>query len=141
MHCYMKYFTYLFLACLIQGCAGARYSYLSLTEDNDDNAVVRIQSGDVIEVLAVGNGFPGWWGYFPGVISSAPDTARIHCEKTRGLIPFRKPGVLFGGVVCRLTATAAGQATLYFGNKHYLSNDHFHRRVDVFIAPNVSSPH
>jgi hypothetical protein len=130
----MKNASYLFLVLLLlQGCAGTRYSYTSLIEQTDDVSVLRVQRGTVTELLAVGDGFPGWWGYYPGVISSSPDIASVDCKKARSVIPFREPGVIFGGEVCNLTAHKEGKATLYFGNKFAVDREGFEEKVDVIV--------
>jgi len=131
----MKRITQLFLiSFLIQGCAGTRYSYTSLSEDNDGISVFRVQKGDITELLAHGNGFPGSWGYLPWVISSSPEIASVDCKKARSVIPFREPGVVFGGTVCNLTAHEKGKTTLYFGNKYNLTVDTYEKKVDVTVV-------
>jgi len=79
-----------------------------------------LKVGERLEVLAVGNGFPGWWGYYPGIISSNPSIASIDCEPGRSLIPFREPGIVFGGERCYLETKRAGIAQLITGNKYSL---------------------
>lgn len=74
-------------------------------------------------MLAVGTGFPGWWGYYPGIISSDEDVASIVCEQGRSLIPFREPGIVFGGERCYLKAKEIGVAWLLTGNKYTLYRD------------------
>lgn len=130
----MKPVYCLFLLLLLQGCAGTRHSYTGLLEQGDGVSVLRLHTGDVVELLAIGNGFPGWWGYYPGVISSSPEIASIHCAKARSAIPFREPGVVFGGEVCRLTAHNAGRSTLYFGNKFALGKDSYAEKVEAIVV-------
>ncbi|MFV8569586.1 hypothetical protein ACNQ6O_00115 [Marinobacter sp. SBS5] len=131
----MNKIAYLLLvSCLLQGCAGTRYSYTSLIEENNNTSVLRLKKGDTAELLAIGNGFPGWWGYYPGVISSEPEIASVDCENARSAIPFREPGVLFGGETCNLTAHEKGKATLYFGNKYALAVDSYDEKYDVIIV-------
>ncbi|WP_027874031.1 hypothetical protein [Spongiibacter marinus] len=133
----MNKIAYLLCAfCLLQGCAGARYSYKSLIEDEGDASVLRLTTGERVEVLVVGNGFPGWWGMYPGVISSASDIASIDCEDARSAVPFREPGMLFGGEVCMVSAHKKGAATLYFGNKFTLTTDSYNEKYDVIIVDN-----
>jgi len=133
----MKRITYLFLiSFLMQGCTGTRYSYTTLSEKNDDISVFRVQKGDITELLAHGNGFPGSWGYLPWVISSSPETASVDCKKARSVIPFREPGVVFGGIICSLTAHEKGEITLYFGNKYNLTEDIYDETVDVIVVGN-----
>ena|GEM_PF-1411007 len=130
----MKNVSYLFLVLLLlQGCAGTRYSYTSLIEETEDASVLRVKRGEVAELMAVGDGFPGWWGYYPGVISSSPQIASVDCTKARSAIPFREPGVIFGGEICNLTAHKAGKATLYFGNKFALDQEGAKEKVDVIV--------
>lgn len=130
----MKHITFLFLiSFLLQGCGGTRYSYTTLIEKNEDISVLRVQTGDITELLAVGNGFPGRWGYHPWVFSSSPEIASIDCEKARSALPFLEPGVVFGGIVCNLIAHQKGKATLYFGNKYNLTENNYEERVDAFV--------
>lgn len=121
------------VAILLPGCAGIRFSYTSQLESSNGESILRVKVGDATEVLAIGDGFPGWWGYYPWVISSSSNIASIDCKDMRGLIPFREPGVLFGGTVCKLIAHHKGTATLYFGNKFYLSKDSYSTKVDVVV--------
>lgn len=131
----MKYIPYiLFISFLLQGCAGTRNSYTSLLEDNNEMAVIRVSKGESVELLAIGNGFPGWWGYYPGVISSAPQIASVDCNEARSAVPFRKPGTVFGGEVCTLTAHEKGTTTLYFGNKFGLDQENYREKIDVIIV-------
>lgn len=130
----MKPVYCLFLLLCLHGCAGTRFSYTSQLEEGRNGPTLNLQKGEVVELLAIGNGFPGWWGYYPGVISSAPEIASIHCEKARSAIPFREPGVVFGGEVCRLTALKAGRSTLYFGNKFALSKDSYAEKVEAIVV-------
>ncbi|WP_156815204.1 hypothetical protein [Amphritea japonica] len=86
-----------------------------------------------MELLAIGNGFPGRWGYFPWAVSSSPEIASVDCIKSRSFIPFREPGVIFGGITCNLIAHEKGRTELYFGNKYNLSEDTYVERVDAII--------
>ena len=95
--------------------------------------VLRVSQGETIELLAIGDGFPGRWGYYPWVISTAPDIASIHCKDARSFIPFREPGILFGGTVCSLIAHKQGNATLFFGNQFTLSAENYKDQVDVYV--------
>ena len=93
---------YLLVLCSISvlslsACNGSRKSYESLLDPNSENPVAVLKVGESREVLAVGNGFPGWWGYYPGIISFDRSVASIDCEPGRSLIPFREPGIVFGG--------------------------------------------
>ncbi|WP_323750415.1 hypothetical protein [Marinobacter sp.] len=124
----------LLVFCLLQGCAGTRNSYTSLIEENNDASVLRLNKGDTVELLAIGNGFPGWWGYYPGVISSEPEIASVDCENARSLLPFREPGVLFGGEICNLTAHEKGKTTLYFGNQYVLTVNSYDEKYEVIIV-------
>jgi len=106
---------------LISGCAGTRNSYEQLIVAGSDPPIIRMQVNDDVEVLAIGDGFPGWWGYYPAMLSCDPEIAEIRCEEQRSLIPFREPGIVFGGSVCRLYALKVGETDLYTGNQHILS--------------------
>jgi hypothetical protein len=130
----MKRITYLLLIFLfLQGCSGTRYSYRNKVEIENNLPILRLMKGEVTEILAAGDGFPGWWGYFPWVISSSVDVASINCKKSRSAVPFREPGVVFGGVVCNLIAHNTGKTTLYFGNKYSLTDDNYTDKIDVII--------
>lgn len=130
----MKPLIYLLLiAFLLSGCAGERHSYTRLVEDDNGTSVIRLHQGDVKEVLAIGNGFPGWWGFYPWIMSSSPDIASISCEAARSIVPFREPGVIFGGEVCKLTAHKKGQTTLYFGNQYPLNEENYRDKVNVIV--------
>ena len=91
--------------------------FRSLDPDSDKPVIV-IKVGEKHEVLAVGNGFPGWWGYYPVIMSSDRSVASVDCEPGRSLIPFREPGIVFGGERCYLKANKVGVAWLFTGNKH-----------------------
>jgi len=106
---------------LIQGCAGVRNSYQSLLDAGSATPLITLKVGEKREVLAVGDGFPGWWGYYPAIASHDPDVADITCEEGRSLIPFREPGVIFGGERCYVETRKAGVAWLLTGNKYMLS--------------------
>jgi hypothetical protein len=110
--------TLIFIAVLmLTGCAGVRNSYESLLDTGTDKPVITLKVGDVREILAIGDGFPGWWGYYPGIVSHDPNIAEITCELGRGLIPFREPGVIFGGETCNIKAQKVGIAWLLMGNR------------------------
>ena len=120
---------------LLQGCTGTRYTYLShLEATDDDSATMSMVQGDSQEVLAVADGFPGWWGYYPGVMSTNPEVVSVECDRKRSPIPFRKPGLIFGGTVCTATAEQAGEADLLFGNDMILSEGQYHDRVSVSVT-------
>ena len=121
-------------AALLQACAGVRDSSADLTTNIDDQAVMTVARGEVNELLAIGNGFPGWWGYYPAFISSKPDIASIECEDARSFIPFREPGIIFGGKICSLHAHQVGETTLFFGNKWALGDT---SQADRTIKVNV----
>ncbi|WP_028868443.1 hypothetical protein [Psychromonas arctica] len=130
----MKQLIYVFfLSFLLQGCAGERHSYTELVESDNGISVIKLHQDEVKEVLAIGDGFPGRWGYYPSVISSSPDVASISCEASRSLIPFREPGMIFGGEICKITAHKKGQTTLYFGNRYPLNEKNYHDKVDVIV--------
>lgn len=118
----------------LQGCAGKRDSYTSMLDESEKEAVLHVKKGEVREILAIADGFPGWWGYYPWVMTSSPDIADVKCRDARSFIPFRKPGVIFGGKVCDLVANKAGRATLFFGSKYGLSKDSYRQKVDVIIS-------
>ncbi|MFL0804049.1 MAG: hypothetical protein K6L81_10030 [Agarilytica sp.] len=130
----MKRITYLFLTFLfLQGCAGTRYSYKNQLDIENDLPVLRLKTGETTEILAAGDGFPGRWGYFPWVISSSADVASIDCIKSRSTVPFREPGIVFGGLVCTLIAHKPGHTTLYLGNKLHLTTENYSDKIDVII--------
>lgn len=133
-----KFLAVLFVAAasvLLQGCAGTRYTYLSHLETvDDDGAAMSMVQGDSQEVLAVADGFPGWWGYYPGVMSTNTDVVSVQCERKRSPIPFRKPGLIFGGTVCTVTAEQAGEADLLFGNDMAMSESQYDDRLTVTVT-------
>ena len=136
----MKNLTCLLLiSFLIQGCSGTRYSYRSLVDMNQDTSSIQLQKGDVIELFADGNGFPGSWGYEFWAISSSPEIASVNCKDTRSVIPFREPGIVFGGKVCSLNAHKKGKITLYFGNKYYLNKDNYQEKYLVVVVDSLKS--
>jgi len=119
---------YLLVLCSISvlslsACNGSRKSYESLLEPDSDNPVAVLKVGEKREVLAVGDGFPGWWGYYPGILSSDRRIASVDCEPGRSLIPFREPGIVFGGERCYLKAKKVGVTWLFTGNKYTLQYD------------------
>jgi hypothetical protein len=114
---------YLLVLCSVSAlsllaCTGLRNSYESLLAPDSERPLIVLKIGESREVLAVGTGFPGWWGYYPGIISSDEDVASIVCEQGRSLIPFREPGIVFGGERCYLKAKEIGVAWLLTGNKY-----------------------
>lgn len=100
---------------LLPACAGQRQSYEKLMDT--DSRVIHLQQGDREEVLAIGNGFPGWWGYYPQIVSNNPSIARIDCQAGRSVIPFRYPGILFGGERCYISALSVGNTWIIQTNK------------------------
>jgi len=108
---------------LVTGCAGVRHSYQSSLDKRYEKPVIELAVGERIEVLSIGNGFPGWWGVYPGTRSLDSDVASISCESGRGLIPFREPGVIFGGETCYLDSHKLGAAWLLTGDRHALFAD------------------
>jgi hypothetical protein len=109
---------------LLAGCAGVRNSYESMLDAGTaaDKPVMTLKVGERSEILAIGDGFPGWWGYYPGFVSLNSDVATITCEAGRGFIPFREPGVIFGGETCYIEALKVGVAWLLKGNRHTFYN-------------------
>lgn len=105
---------------LLQACAGSRASYEALIKSKNDTAAIYLSVGETKEVLAISNGFPGWWGIYPGIASLSPDIASVSCNAERSIIPFRSPGVVLGGEVCYLTANKLGETWLIHGNKYNL---------------------
>ncbi|MEX1670223.1 hypothetical protein AB4876_14985 [Zhongshania guokunii] len=108
------------ISVLLQACAGSRASYESLIETKNDTAAIYLSVGETKEVLAISNGFPGWWGIYPGVASVSPEIASVSCRDKRSAIPFRAPGLVLGGEVCYLTANSLGETWLIHGNKFNL---------------------
>ncbi|MCK4865169.1 MAG: hypothetical protein KAT06_07040 [Gammaproteobacteria bacterium] len=107
---------------LLSGCTGVRNSYESLLDKNTAKPVITLQVKEKREILVVGNGYPGWWGYKPGIISQNPEIASIECEKGRSFIPFREPGIIFGGETCYLKTRKPGVAWLLIGNEFILES-------------------
>lgn len=108
------------ISILLQACAGSAARYESLIETQNDTTAIFLSLGDTKEVLSISNGFPGWWGIYPGVVSYSPEVASVSCKNKRSVIPFRSPGILLGGEVCYLTANSIGETWLAFGNIHTL---------------------
>lgn len=106
----------------VQGCAGVRNSYESLLDPGSARPLITLKVGEKREVLAVGTGLPGWWGYYPAIASHDPEVAGIFCEDGRSLIPFREPGIIFGGERCFVETRKAGVAWLLTGNKYMLNS-------------------
>lgn len=123
----------LLAAILLQACAGVRYSYQSALDTSADSQQLRLEVGDSIELLAIGHGFPGYWGYYPWVISGAPEIATVVCTNARSLIPFREPGLIFGGKRCYLLAKKPGQLMLFFGNRSTVSPEKHQRSANVVV--------
>lgn len=117
-----KYNIAVMLALLLflQGCAGVRNSYESLFDSDADKPLIVLEVGEKREVLAISNGFPGWWGYYPAIASFDPEVASVVCEKGRSLIPFRKPGIVFGGERCYIQTHKIGSTILVPINQYLL---------------------
>jgi len=105
------------------GCNGSRNSYESLLDSGSDKFIIVLKVGEEHEVLAVGDGFPGWWGYYPAIGSSDRGIATVDCEAGRSFIPFREPGIVFGGERCYLKAKTVGVAWLFIGNKYSIYHE------------------
>jgi len=119
---------YLLVLCFVSvlylsACAGSRNSYESLLDPDSDKPLIVLKVGEKREVLVVGNGFPGWWGYYPGIMSSNQSIASVDCEPGRSLIPFREPGIVFGGERCYLNTKKVGVAWLFTGNKYSIQHE------------------
>jgi len=84
------------------------------------NSLIVLAVGDTYEVLAVGDGFPGRWGYYPSIASHDPAVASIVCKKGRGVIPFREPGIIFVGERCYIQTHKIGSALLVPISQHSL---------------------
>lgn len=113
----------LMITILLVGCAGSRLSYQSLLDETTIPHTIYMSVGEKKEVLAVGNGFPGWWGFHPSMLTQSPRIASVDCRQKRGFIPFREPGVVFGGYVCCLTAHKTGETLAQYGNAITLRRD------------------
>ncbi|RDH80686.1 MAG: hypothetical protein DIZ80_16800 [endosymbiont of Galathealinum brachiosum] len=131
----IKTLNFIFLVLLLQGCAGTRHSYEKLVEETDKDTAIFMSVGESTEVLAVGNGFPGWWGYYPAITSTSPTVASVKCRDSRSFIPFREPGIIFGGEICDLTANENGESFLLFGNKWNLGEEAYDVKIKVIVAP------
>lgn len=116
-------FLLLMSTLLLSGCAGTRESYHSLLDETTSPATIYMAVGETKEVLAIGNGFHGWWGYYPALLTQSADIASVDCEEKRSLVPFREPGIIFGGSVCYLTAHQAGETLAQFGNQFNLAKE------------------
>lgn len=110
--------TFLVISSALQGCAGVKTSYNSLIETKSDVPAIYLRVGETKEVLSISNGFPGWWGVYPTVVSYSPEIASVECRRKRSWIPFRSPGLIFGGEVCYVTANKAGESWLRYGNSY-----------------------
>ena len=124
----MKYRQYAFLlglilTMLVQGCAGTRHSYRSRVDESTGTPTIHMSLNETQEVLAIAHGFPGWWGFYPSMLSLDPNIASIHCKQKRGLMPFRRPGMVLGGTVCYLTAHTVGETWVQYGNKLTLEEE------------------
>jgi hypothetical protein len=122
---------------LLQGCAGTRDSYKNLIEKDLATPTIQMVVDETKEVLAVGDGFPGWWGIYPTIISFTPEIASVICKKERNWIPFREPGLVFGGTVCYLTADKVGETWIKRGNIYSdeLDNHESHvGRIKVIVT-------
>ena len=114
---------------LLSGCSGVRHSYESLLDSDSERPVIVLKEGEKREVLAVGGGFPGYWGIYPAIISLDLNVASVECEPGRSIIPFREPGILFGGETCYLEAKKIGVTWLLSGNKYTLP--HVTNKIDL----------
>lgn len=117
------HFLVLMITLLLGGCAGTRHSYLSLLDETTSPPTIYMSVGESKEVLAIGNGFPGWWGWYPAILTHSPDIASVDCIQKRSFIPFREPGVVFGGAVCYLTAHKIGETQAQYGNNFTLVSE------------------
>jgi len=131
-----KIIYFALIGSLLQGCSGTRNNYTSLLKKSNEGSVLRVTKGETTELLAVGDGFPGSWGYYPWVIASTQKVASVNCKRARSLIPFREPGIIFGGTVCNLIANEKGKMTLFFGNKYNLTKNNYEEKVDVIVNEN-----
>ncbi|NAW12637.1 hypothetical protein GRB80_07235 [Halomonas sp. D1-1] len=122
-----------FVFSFLHGCAGVRNSYLSHLDKTSEEPLLRVKKGEVVELLSIGDGFPGWWGYYPWAKTLNPRVVSIECRDSRSLIPFREPGVVFGGKVCNLVAHEEGEATVLLGSKFNLSESNYAERLDVDV--------
>ncbi len=132
----MRYRIILFVVVVLQGCSGLRYSYEANLEQTPAGGVLHLKQGESTEVLAIGNGFPGWWGYYPALKVLEPSIARIDCKATRSAIPFREPGIVFGGKICELTAQEAGRTTVLLGNTFSSSMDGYTKQFELVVTEN-----
>lgn len=107
-------------ATILAGCAGVKHSFHALIEPTAESSAISLTLAQTREVLVVSNGFPGWWGMYPTVISAAPEVASVTCSFARSWFPFRAPGLVLGGEVCQLSAHRVGQTWLLYGNKYTL---------------------
>ena len=105
---------------LVSGCSGTRHSYESLLDSDSEKPVVVLTPGEKKEILAVGHGFPGYWGWYPAIVSHDPSVVSIECESGRSIIPFREPGMIFGGETCYIKARQTGITWLLKGNKYII---------------------
>ena len=112
----------LFSLALLQSCAGTTHTYKSLINKEITDPAIYMSVNETKQVLAISDGFPGWWGFYPTILSYSPEIASVSCTQERGWIPFRDPGVIFGGTVCYLTSHKIGETWISFGNK-YGGND------------------
>ncbi|AKH69695.1 hypothetical protein IMCC21906_02023 [Spongiibacter sp. IMCC21906] len=110
-----------FVLVMLQACAGTKNSYESLIEDKGGSSAVYLTVGETKEILSISNGFPGWWGFYPAIVSHSPEIANVTCNQERSLTPFRSPGVILGGEVCYLTANSVGETWLEYGNVHTIN--------------------
>jgi len=114
-------FLVFMITLLAGGCAGTRESYQSLLDDSTSSPTIYMSVGETKEVLAIGDGFPGWWGYYPAMLTQSVDIASVDCKKKHSLVPFREPGIIFGGSVCYLTAHKPGETLAIYGNQFTLA--------------------
>ncbi|WP_041933009.1 hypothetical protein [Cycloclasticus zancles] len=101
-----KIIAFAFIVVLLQGCASARTSYESLIETRGDDSAIYLAVGETKEVLSISNGFPGWWGVYPAIVSFSPETASVNCEASKW------------SEVCYLTANEVGETWLTYGNQY-----------------------
>jgi len=118
------------LLSLFTGCAGIRLSYQDLI---DSEGVISLCLDESAEVLSVGGGFPGWWGMYPSAHSTDEQVFNVSCQHERSAVPFREPGVVFGGQVCRINANNLGFGSLRFRDV-YLPNNEPASDVEVQVA-------
>ena len=110
---HVKIIALVVMSVLLQACAGSKASYESLVETKNDISAIYLVMGETKEILAISNGFPGWWGFYPGVASVSPEVASVNCQE-------KGSAISANGEVCYLTANNPGESWLIYGNKFYL---------------------